>query len=206
MAMDTGKIGRRSLLAAAGLWAARPIVANAATAKPKVAITTPRGVIVVQMETRRAPITANNFLRYVDGGLYDGGNFYRAMRAPDDPQNGTIQGQLPGGVRRFPPIAHESTEKTGMKHGLGSISLARFTPGTATADFFICLGPMPYLDAHPGEPGDNQGYAVFGHVVAGMDVVRKIHALPTGGKAAFPELKGQILTHPIPIVSMKRTA
>jgi peptidyl-prolyl cis-trans isomerase A (cyclophilin A) len=104
----------------------------------------------------------------------------------------------------LPPIAHEPTTQTGLKHLDGVISMGRYAPGTATGDFFICSGPAPYLDAHPGAPGDNAGYAAFGHVIDGMDVVRAILALPTNGPARSPMMQGQMLSPPVPIVSVKR--
>lgn len=206
MAKSGPMIGRRSVLGAAGLLMAQPVYARAAGAKPRVVIQTGRGTIVVELEDRKAPKTSRNFLRYVDNDYFKGGDIWRAMKTPGAPEEGTIQGQPRGDLRRYPPVEHESTEKTGLKHDTGSISLARYGPGTATADFFICLGPQPFFDAHPDETGDNQGYAVFGFVAEGLDVVRRIHGLPTSGKAAFKELKGQVLTHPMPILGMKRSA
>jgi peptidyl-prolyl cis-trans isomerase A (cyclophilin A) len=187
--MDSATIGRRGLLGAAGLLLASPLPALAAGGKPRVAIHTGRGTIVVELESGKAPITSANFLHYIKTGKYDGG---------------TIQGWPPPDTRRFPPIAHESTEKTGLKHDTGTISMGRYGPNTATADFFICASPEPYLDAHPDQPGDNQGYSAFGQVVEGMDIVRTILALPTKGKAYSKELRGQILTTPVPIITMKR--
>ncbi|HTK34105.1 MAG TPA: peptidylprolyl isomerase [Caulobacteraceae bacterium] len=198
-------VGRRSLLAAAGLWLAGMASARAApAAKPRVTIQTDHGVIVVELEAAKAPITTANFLRYVDAGKYDGGIFYRASRTPGVAGAGTIQGSASPKARLFRPIAHESTEVTGLRHRAGTISLARNAPGSATSDFFICAGPQPYLDAHPRAPGDNQGFAAFGTVVAGMPVVRRILALPTPGKTSLPEMKGQILDPPVRIISMKR--
>jgi len=204
--MDSATIGRRGLLGAAGLLLCSPLPALAAGGKPKVAIHTGRGLIVVELESGRAPITSANFLHYIKAGKYDGGSIYRASRTPGEPTHGTIQGWPPPSVRRFPPIAHESTEKTGLKHDTGTISMGRYGPNTATADFFICASPEPYLDAHPDQPGDNQGYSAFGQVTQGMDIVRAILALPTHGKAYSKELRGQILTTPVPILTMKRTA
>jgi peptidyl-prolyl cis-trans isomerase A (cyclophilin A) len=203
--MDSTAIRRRGLLGAAGLLAARTAWAAPAS-RPKVAIHTARGVIVVQLEGRRAPLTTANFLHYVDAGKFDGGEIYRASRTPGEPTHGTIQGWPAPTTRRFPPIAHESTTKTGLIHDTGTISMGRYGPGTATADFFICASPEPYLDAHPDQPGDNQGFAAFGHVVQGMEVVRTILALPTNGKAFLKEMRGQMLTHPIPISTMTRVA
>ena len=192
---------RRSMLTAIGLVMAGPVFAQPAGGKTKVAIQTGRGLIVIQLEDQKAPLTSANFLRYVDAHRYDGGTFYRASR---EPSGGTIEGGPNPAARRFPPIAHESTTKTGLRHRVGTGALARNAPGTGTGDFFICASPEPYLDAHPGGRGDNEGFAAFGQVVSGMDVVRKILAAPTGGKAEVAAMKGQILTTPVPIVSMKR--
>jgi peptidyl-prolyl cis-trans isomerase A (cyclophilin A) len=204
--MDSAKIGRRSLLRAAGLLVASPIPALAAARKPRVVIQTDHGAIVVELESEKAPITSANFLRYVDARKYDGGTFYRASRTKGVKGAGSIQGGPPVRVWRFAPIAHESTRMTGLKHRAGTISVARNAPGTATADFFICASPAPYLDAHPGAPGDNQGFAAFGTVVEGMAVVKKILALRSDGPAPFPVMKGQILNPPVQILSMKRLA
>jgi peptidyl-prolyl cis-trans isomerase A (cyclophilin A) len=197
-------VARRGVLAAAGLWLVRPLRVRAAGAKPRVAIETGRGRIVVELEAVKAPITSANFLRYVDGGKYDGGTIYRASRTPGAPGQGSIQGARAVRARAFRPIAHESTRTTGLRHKAGTISMGRAAPGSATSDFFICASAMPFLDAHPGAPGDNQGFAAFGTVVEGMAVVRKILALPTTGKTNVPAMKGQILDPPVPIVSMKR--
>ena len=204
--MNGSSIGRRSVLAAAGLWIGRPLAARAAAAKPRVTIQTGRGVIVVELETAKAPITSANFLRYVDAQKYDGGAIYRASRTPGVPGAGTIQGGPSPKARKFRPIAHESTRATGLRHRAGTISMGRYAVGSATSKFFICASAQPYLDANPRAPGDNQGFAAFGTVVAGMPVVRKILSLPTGGKTSTPEMKGQMLDPPVPIVSMKRTA
>jgi peptidyl-prolyl cis-trans isomerase A (cyclophilin A) len=201
--MSGGSIGRRSLVAGAGLALAAPRVALAA-AKPRVAIKTGRGTIVVELEIDKAPLTANNFLRYVDAKAYDDGIFFRAARTPGMPREGTIVGSPAPKVRPFPPIRHESTTKTGLRHLNGALSLGRFAPGTATNNFFICIGDQPYLDAHPGEPGDNLGYAAFGHVVSGMAVAQKILSLPTNGETKFKEQKGEWLKPPVPILTMRR--
>ncbi|MBO9710097.1 MAG: peptidylprolyl isomerase [Caulobacter sp.] len=205
--MSSPRIARRTLIGAVGLVAAHPALAApppAAGAKPRVAIQTPQGVIVVELETGRAPITAGNFLRYVDAKKYDGGTFYRASKTKGVKGAGTIQGGPPVRTRRFAPIAHESTRTTGLRHRAGTISITRNAPGTATADFFICASPMPYLDAHPGAPGDNQGFAAFGQVVEGMAVVKKILAMRADGPAPTPAMQGEFLNPPLPIISMKR--
>lgn len=201
--MDRMKLARRSVLGAAGLLLAAPY-AVASAGKPRVAMTTGRGLIVVELEVHRAPLTSANFLRYVDAGKYDGGTFYRAARTPAASGQGTIVGAPGPHVHPYPPIAHESTTMTGLRHLTGTLSLGRFDPGSATDNFFICASPEPYLDAHPGARGDNLGYAAFGQVVAGMGVVRKILSLPTGGASPFPDQKGQWLDPPVPIASMRR--
>ncbi|MCX7587333.1 peptidylprolyl isomerase [Phenylobacterium sp. 58.2.17] len=195
---------RRRLIAAGGLVLAAPQSVLAA-AKPRVAIKTPRGVIVVELEPRRAPLTVANFLRYVDARSYDGGSFFRAARTPGVAKDGTIVGAPDAKVRPFPPIAHESTTKTGLKHLNGTISLGRFATGTATSNFFICVGDQPYLDANPAAKGDNLGYAAFGRVVQGMPVVEKILSLPTNGETKFKDQRGQWLKPPVPITTMRRT-
>jgi len=140
----------------------------------------------------------------VDGHRYDGGTFYRASRDPGSPGAGSIEGGPNPVARRFPPIPHESTTMTGLRHRAGTISLARNEPGTGTGDFFICASAEPYLDAHPGGHGDNLGFAAFGQVVQGMEVVRTILALKTNGKAEIAAMKGQMLNPPVSILSMSR--
>lgn len=213
--MSGSRIDRRSLVGAGGLMLASPMWASPMWASPvwaapvggrtRVAIETDKGVIVIQLEDRRAPLTSANFLRYVDAHRYDGGTIYRASREKGAPGHGTIEGGPNPAARRFPPVAHESTAMTGLRHTAGAISLARNEPGTGAGDFFICASAEPFLDAHPGGKGDNQGYAVFGAVVQGMEVVRRILALPTNGKTDIGMMRGQIIAPPVQIRSMKRT-
>lgn len=202
--MSGPKVGRRGFVVGAGLLVGDARAALAAPAKPRVLIKTNHGDMLVELEAERAPITANNFLRYVDTKAYDGGRFYRAARDANYPKEGTIVGAPNPKVHAFPPIRHESTTKTGLRHKAGTISLGRFDPGTATNNFFICASDEPYLDAHPGAPGDNLGYAAFGQVIEGMDVVAKILSLPTDGKTQFKEQRGEWLKPPVPILSMRR--
>jgi peptidyl-prolyl cis-trans isomerase A (cyclophilin A) len=198
---------RRHVLAGAGAVAAGPVFAQTPTANPKVMVLTDRGLIVLTLEQAKAPITVANFLRYVDSGRYDGASFYRASRAPGAPTIGIIEGGLQNDpAKLMKPIAHESTLTTGLAHLDGTLSMARDAPGTATADFFVCVGPASYLDANPAAPGDNAGYAAFGAVVEGMDIVRAILALPTTGVARNPTMQGQILDPPVVIQSMRRLA
>ena len=167
---------------------------------------TDKGAIVLELEPAKAPLTSANFLRYVDARRFDGASFYRASRDKENPSVGLIEGGLQNDpARLFPPIAHESTTQTGLRHVNGTISMARYAPGTATADFFICVGPAPYLDADPNETGDNAGFAAFGQVVEGMDAVKVILALPTNGFARNPVMRGQILSPPVAIITARRT-
>jgi peptidyl-prolyl cis-trans isomerase A (cyclophilin A) len=209
-------LARRDVLIGAGLLAAFPAAAQVTPAPPppvpkppvRVALETPQGRIVIELAVAEAPVTTANFLRYVDRKLYDKATFFRASRAPGTVDYGLIQGGLQG-IGALPPIAHEPTTQTGIKHVDGVVSIARTAPGTATSDFFICVGDAPYLDANPAAPNnaqgaDNLGFAAFGRVVEGMDVVKKILALPTPGKAINPVMKGQILDPPVPITSARR--
>jgi peptidyl-prolyl cis-trans isomerase A (cyclophilin A) len=177
-----------------------------AAAKPRVVLTTAHGVITLELEAGRAPLTSANFLRYVAGKKYDGGTFYRAARSRGAPKQGSIVAGPAPRAQPYPPIAHESTTRTGLRHKAGTISLGRFAPGTARGDFFICVSDLPYLDARPGAPGDNLGFAAFGQVVSGMSVVRKILASPTSPTSQFPDQAGQWLKPPVAIVSARRTA
>jgi peptidyl-prolyl cis-trans isomerase A (cyclophilin A) len=201
--MSDRDIGRRGLLGGAGFLLAAPELVLAA-GKPRVVITTSKGAITVELESAKAPVTTANFLRYVAAAKYDGGTFFRAARTKGAPSGGTIVAAPAPKAQPFPPIGHESTTKTGLRHKAGTISLGRFAPGTARGDFFICVSDLPYLDARPGAPGDNLGFAAFGQVVAGMSVVRRILASPTSATAPFPDQKGQWLKPPITIVSAKR--
>lgn len=171
----------------------------------RVKVTTPKGVIILDLNAAAAPVTAGNFLKYVDAKRFDGIAFYRAARAQGDPTYGVIQGGLRNDPKKiYAPIAHESTAKTGLKHLDGTISMGRSTPGSATADFFICAGEAEYLDAHPGGKGDNLGFAAFGQVVQGMEVVRAILASPTSASGGPPGMRREMLKPPIPIISVRR--
>jgi peptidyl-prolyl cis-trans isomerase A (cyclophilin A) len=193
---------RRHLLAAAATLAAGPALAQ--PARPRVRLQTEKGAILVELADDKAPITVANFLRYVDTRRMDGAVLFRATHAPGYPNIGFVQAGVKDPKKLFPPIAHESTLTTGLKHLDGTLSMARFAPGTATADFSICCGEAPHLDAHPEAPGDNQGYAAFGQVIEGMDVARAILALPTTGVADNPAMQGQILDPPVKILSAQR--
>jgi peptidyl-prolyl cis-trans isomerase A (cyclophilin A) len=142
--MKGAKVGRRGVIGGAGLLLAGQVWAQPGSdAKLKVAMQTGQGLIVVELEAVRAPLTSKNFLRYVDDHRYDGGSFYRASRDPGQPGHGTIEAGPDPARRRFPPIPHESTQMTGLRHKAGSISVARNAPGSATGDFFICASAEP---------------------------------------------------------------
>ena len=170
---------------------------------PRVALETTKGRIVVELDLVRAPITARNFLRYVDNRRYDGQHFYRAM--PGGEGRGLIQGGIGDGRLLFPPIAHEPTSRTGLSHVDGALSAPRLAPGTARAEFTIMLGSMTYLDAGPESgSGDQLGYAVFGRVVEGMDVVRAIFGSPVSPTEGEGHMRGQMLSPRIRILTARR--
>lgn len=153
-----------------------------ATDLPRVTIETSAGAIEVELEPAKAPGTTANFLRYVREGRYDGGRFHRTVTMDNQPDNQikieVIQaGPKPGGDK-LPPIALERTSVTGLKHRNGVISMARSQPDTATGDFFICIGDQPELDFEGKRNPDGQGFAAFGRVVRGMDVVKRIQQSP----------------------------
>ncbi|AMK24629.1 peptidylprolyl isomerase [Sphingobium sp. SJ10-10] len=166
----------------------------------RVAIETSVGTIVVATDDRRAPITAVNFLTYVDDGRFDGVTFYRAARRKSDARLGLIQGGIDTDARRsLPPIRHEPTTRTGIRHLDATLSMARPNrANSAMGNFFITVGPTPNMDAR----GDYIGYAAFGHVVAGMDVVKRILAVPTC--CGSGPMRGQMIVKPIRIIRAKR--
>ena len=147
---------------------------------PKVKIETSLGEITVEIDTINAPVSANNFLKHVDAGTYKNAVFYRVVRMDNQPNNDVKIEVIQGGVfvevqfEKIEPISHETTKDTGLKHLDGTISMARSTPGTASTEFFICVGNQPELDFGGKRNPDGQGFAAFGQVVKGMDVVRKI--------------------------------
>jgi peptidyl-prolyl cis-trans isomerase A (cyclophilin A) len=166
-----------------------------------VAIDTSLGRIVVALDRGRAPITTANFLHYVDSHRYDGETFYRAMHYGD---GGLIQGGVRSDVRKlYPPIAHEPTSLTGIHNVAGTIAMARLALGTATSDFFIMTVAIPAFDAG-GPGGDPDGFAAFGHVVEGMDVVNKIFLSPVSATEGEGVMKGQMLDPPVKIIKAER--
>jgi peptidyl-prolyl cis-trans isomerase A (cyclophilin A) len=210
-------IAAASCLLARTAWAApvkravpQPPVAAPLPDVVRVALVTDLGTITLDLDVKHAPISATNFVRYVDGKRFDGILFYRAMHlAWGDQPNGLVQAGVRGDPRRvLKPIAHEPTDVTGVLHKAGTISMARYAPGTANGDFSILLSDMAGLDAQSAstDPEAKAGYAAFGHVVGGMDVVRKIWDSPISPTAGEGALKGQMLEKPVRILTARRVA
>jgi peptidyl-prolyl cis-trans isomerase A (cyclophilin A) len=184
---------------AAGIPSHRNILLRSAEAairsieNPRVLIKTELGDITVEIFEPKAPITATNFLKYVDSGRYDGSVFHRTVTLDNQPNDKVrievIQGGMLPREKSFGPIPHESTEKTGIKHVNGAISMARSRPGSATSSFFFCINNQPELDFGGMRNPDGQGFAAFGQVIAGMDVVRRIHGRPAEGQSLNPSVK-----------------
>ncbi|HZT83750.1 MAG TPA: peptidylprolyl isomerase, partial [Gemmataceae bacterium] len=161
----------------------------------RVLIETEKGDIDVELDAARAPVTVANFLRYVDGHYYDGGRFHRTVKPDNQPDDKVkievIQAGInpDAGKKEFPPIKLERTRDTKLAHKDGTISMARNGPDTATSDFFICIGDQPELDFGGKRNPDGQGFAAFGRVVKGMDVVKKIQAARADGQELKPPVK-----------------
>jgi peptidyl-prolyl cis-trans isomerase A (cyclophilin A) len=167
--------------------------ARADEAKPvRVVIETDVGTIEVELDAARAPKTVANFLKYVDAKHYDGGRFHRTVTPGNQPDNKVKIEVVQAGVRPdkekadFPPIELERTRDTKLSHKAGTISMARDGPDTATSDFFICIGDQPELDFGGKRNPDGQGFAAFGRVVKGLDVVKKIQQSPADGQTLKP--------------------
>jgi peptidyl-prolyl cis-trans isomerase A (cyclophilin A) len=182
-----------------------PLLLSASAIKtdknPRVKIETSLGAIVVEIDMLHAPATAKNFLRYVDAGHYGGGRFHRTVTMQNQPDKKIKIEVVQAGVnpklekKDFPAIKLERTNKTGIHHLDGTISMARDGADTATSDFFICVGNQPELDFGGKRNPDGQGFAAFGTVTSGMEIVRKIQV---------SKAEGQTLTPPISIQSISR--
>jgi peptidyl-prolyl cis-trans isomerase A (cyclophilin A) len=166
----------------------------------RVRFDTSAGPIVVALDMKRAPATSKNFLAYVDDGRFDDTEFYRSARRKSDPKLGFVQGGIRTDARRIlPPFPHERTDRTGVRHVDGAISMARRPePNSAGGNFVLLVGAMPSMDAK----GDYAGYAAFGRVVGGMATVKRILAVPTGGGS--DAMKGQMILDPIRILRARR--
>jgi peptidyl-prolyl cis-trans isomerase A (cyclophilin A) len=198
---------RRTVLTGLAAASATPALAQvtpaAAPGPVRLNMTTAEGLLVLELFADKAPLTVANFLKYVDAGRYNGGEIYRGMAVATNPLMGLVQGGAKPG-KPIPPVAHEPTTQTGLRHVDGTLSLARYAPGTGTSDFFVCVGDAPYLDANPAATGDNAGFAAFGRVVEGMDIVKRILVMPKSQKADNPAMIGQMLEKYVPIQSVKR--
>ena len=172
-----------------------------ASSVERVLLKTGAGDIELEVDLGRAPVSAANFLRYVDAGHYEGGRFHRTVRLGNQPQNKVKIEVIQAGAapareaEAFPAIPLERTNATGLRHRDGVVSMARDGPDSAQSDFFICIGDQPSLDFGGARNPDGQGFGAFGRVVRGMDVVRKIQASAADG---------QSLTPPVPILSAQR--
>lgn len=171
------------------------VLAASPVATVRVLMTTELGELELEVDAARAPVTAANFLRYVREGRYDGGRFHRTVRAGNQPRSpvkiDVVQaGASPARAKAdHAPIPLERTRDTGLRHGDGALSMARAGPDTATSDFFVCVGPQPELDFGGRRNPDGQGFAVFGKVVKGMDVIRRIHRAPAKGQSLAPPVR-----------------
>lgn len=177
----------------------------------QVRMDTEAGPIVFELYADKAPATVANFLRYVDDKRYDNTTFYRVVRLDNQANNPVkievIQGGLNADtIRMFPPIPQETTQKTGLKHLDGTLSLARGAPNSGASEFFICINAQPELDFGGKRNPDGQGFAAFGRVVEGMDVVRRIQQGPTGkpGPTNAYANPMQLLTKPVVIRTVRR--
>lgn len=176
----------------------------AGTSNPKIIISTAAGDIEIELYADNAPVTAGNFLRYVDSAKYNSNAcFYRVVRMDNQPGKKTIIEVIQGGFYQdsliekyqFAPIRHETTRETGIMHRDGVISMARYGPGTASSEFFICIGDQPALDFDGNRNPDGQGFAAFGRVKKGMDIVREIQLMKD---------TSQYLLQPVKIISVSR--
>lgn len=170
-------------------------------ANPVVLIQTDLGDIAMEIYVKKSQATARNFLRYVEEGRFADASFYRTVRADNQPNEDVRIEVVQGGIGflesalRLPPIVHETTAETGIRHKDGVVSMARAAPGTASSEFFICIGDQPELDYGGKRNPDGQGFAAFGRVLKGMDVLGHIHGMPADG---------QMLVTPVRILKVYR--
>jgi peptidyl-prolyl cis-trans isomerase A (cyclophilin A) len=187
--------------------ASPPPPAAASPRAARVVLETPLGEIELEVDVARAPVTGRNFLRYVEGERYDGGRFHRTVTPENQPDKKVKIDVIQAGVAParekddLPPIPLERTRDTGLAHVDGAVSMARDTPDSATSDFFVCVGDQPSLDFGGARNSDGQGFAAFGRVVRGMEVVRKIWRSPAKGQALAPPvaiLRARVVRAPSP--------
>jgi peptidyl-prolyl cis-trans isomerase A (cyclophilin A) len=193
--------GRLQLLAIAAATMTVAVPAHAQAGRVAIVIETSLGTIDAELDSARAPVTVANILRYVNDHAYDGGRFHRTVRADNQPNNAVKIEVIQGGVapdrqgKGYAPVPLERTSVTGLRHLDGTLSMARGGPDTATSDFFICIGAQPELDFGGKRNADGQGFAAFGRVTRGLDIVRRIQA---------QHAEAQALTPPITIVRIAR--
>jgi peptidyl-prolyl cis-trans isomerase A (cyclophilin A) len=189
----------------------RLLVAQPTAMPVQVRVETELGAIVMELDPLRAPATTANFLKYVDAGHYDGGTFHRTVKMDNQPESPVKIQVIQAGVNPdlaksgFPSIALERTSMTGLKHVDGAVSMARSTPDSATSGWFICIDDQPSLDFGGARNPDGQGFAAFGRVVSGMDVVRRIQQAPSSSDRTTNQA-AQRLTPPVRIVKVSRVA
>lgn len=202
---------RRLFLIAVGLLAlpafaqtvSTPAPAPAAKPLPRVLVTTSAGAFTVEVDNVRAPISGGNFLRYVDQKRLDGASFYRVVKVQD--HFGFVQFGVTNPAKLLPPIKHEPTSLTGIKHTDFTLSTPRAALGTARGDFTIMLGDQPSMDAGSDDPADHLGYAAFAHVVDGKDVVLKIFDAPNSPTATVRgSFKGNVPVMQVKILIARR--
>jgi peptidyl-prolyl cis-trans isomerase A (cyclophilin A) len=189
----------RWCVALAGLWLLMlshgVAVADDPAKAVRLVIETDKGEVEVELDTAKAPLTVANFLRYVDAGFYEGGRFHRTVTPDNQPDNKVKIEVIQAGINpdktkdEFPPIKLERTRDTKLMHKDGTLSMARDGPDTATSDFFICVGDQPELDFGGKRNPDGQGFAAFGRVVKGLDVVKKIQTSTADGQKLTPPIK-----------------
>jgi peptidyl-prolyl cis-trans isomerase A (cyclophilin A) len=187
-------------LIAAALLAAAPLGAQQ-SGIVRLLIETDRGNISVALDSAHAPISVTNFLKYVDNGSYTNGRFHRAVTMANQPNDSVKIQVIQGGANpmrdpslRLPPIELERTSVTGLRHKDGTLSMARAGANTATSDFFICIGDQPALDFAGHRNLDGQGFAAFGQVTTGMDVVKAIQSSPVNAQAITPPVSIKRIT------------
>ena len=169
-------------------------IAQAGAQTVRVRLETALGAFEIELDAARASGTVANFLKYVDGGFYDGGRVHRSARLETQTARPVKIEVIQAGINparssdAFPAIPLERTSATGILHKDGTISMARSGPDTATSDFFICIGDQPSLDFGGARNPDGQGFAAFGRVVSGMDIVRAIHKAPAEGESLTPPI------------------
>jgi peptidyl-prolyl cis-trans isomerase A (cyclophilin A) len=196
-------------VAVGALWSAAVLGQDQATVR--VRVQTELGDLILELDPKRAPGTTNNFLRYVDAGHYDGGTFHRTVKMDNQPESPVKIEVIQAGVNPdraqdgFPVIMLERTSMTGITHKDGVVSMARGAPNSATSGWFICINDQPSLDFRGARNPDGQGFAAFGRVVSGMDVVRKIQQAPSSSDRKT-NAEAQRLTPPIKIIKVARIA